>query len=141
MGYQVPNGVDNSADGWLILSLGEKKNWESLTEEERTKLRKTQCKCKISVYVLVFLLMIMSWVLLFSGGKTGSLTSALAIIGAVFPALGRCLSKPMEHYHSAGENFEAARLRIIESYMNIIAACLAITALFDLIVAVLFGKW
>ena len=141
MGDRVPNGVGHSADRWLILSLGEKRNWESLTEEERTKLRKTQRRCVKVVYGLVFLLMVMSMTLLLSGGKTGSLTSALAIIGAVFPAVGRFLSKPIEHYYSAGESFEAARLRVIEGYLNVLAALLAVTALLDLIAAVLFGKW
>lgn len=136
------NNTVHYDDKWLIASLGEKKNWDSLTEEEKMKLRGTQGGFIVFVAILVLLLIIMSVVLLLrSGGKISSLTTALGIIAAVFVALGKFPSKPVEYYYSVGEYFEAARLRVIEGYMNIIAALLAITALFDLIVAVLFGKW
>ena len=85
--------------------------------------------------------MLLSWFIIVSGHKMSVLTSALAIIAAVFPAGEKVLSRPIEYYESVDNVKEASRLKLISQYLGYYALILVITAFFDLIIALCFGKW
>ncbi|MFY4636351.1 hypothetical protein ACOVJL_05810 [Scardovia wiggsiae] len=136
------NDKKNSSENkTLIKLLGNVENWEKLRDEERNYVRHIMGRCICFAYCLVGILMLLSWFIIVSGHKMSVLTSALAIIAAVFPAGEKVLSRPIEYYESVDNVKEASRLKLISQYLGYYALILVITAFFDLIIALCFGKW
>lgn len=135
----------NQDDSWLIQSLGDADNWNKLESHEKDALRKTQGYCCCCMLILVAILCWISIMVLHSGNKTSTLTSAIAIIAAVFPTSEKLLSSAVEYHQSRkdekGELFQFTRLKFIARYLNVYALLFATTALFDLCIALATNRW
>ena len=69
------------------------------------------------------------------------MTSSLAIIGAVFPAIEKVVSGSMEYFESTNEKLHVAKLKLMRSYFNLYALILVGAALLDFIAAAFLGLW
>lgn len=128
-------------DLWIKQSLGDVSNWEGLDEAGRNSLRKTAALHTLLSIILVLCVALLSVTILQHGAKATLVTSSLAIIGAVFPAIGKVVSGSIEYFESINQKLRAAKLKLMCSYFNLYALLLVGTAFLDFIAAALLGLW
>lgn len=87
-------------DLWIAQSLGDASNWKNLSEDERNILRRKQAWYTIVAIILALGIGVLSVIILCKGAKVTLATSALTIIGAVFPAMEKVVSGSLEYFKS-----------------------------------------
>lgn len=140
-GKRMQNNDQQQNDLWIKQSLGAASNWEELDEADRVSLRKAAAWYAIIAIGLAIGVGILSFTILQDGAKATLVTSSLAIIGAVFPAIEKVVSGSMEYFESTNEKLHVAKLKLMRSYFNLYALILVGAALLDFIAAAFLGLW
>ena len=107
----MQNNDQQQNDLWIKQSLGAASNWEELDEADRVSLRKAAAWYAIIAIGLAIGVGILSFTILQDGAKATLVTSSLAIIGAVFPAIEKVVSGSMEYFESTNEKLHVAKLK------------------------------
>lgn len=101
----MQNNDQQQNDLWIKQSLGAASNWEELDEADRVSLRKAAAWYAIIAIGLAIGVGILSFTILQDGAKATLVTSSLAIIGAVFPAIEKSCRDRWDTLNQQTRNF------------------------------------